>query len=177
MFKKHPFLLFLPLWLLLFLGQRGASPGLKGNTIPSVQDQQFLARIKKDISFSKDVVLSVGPYEGLKDINLNNGVVISVDFESPAYIAIRDSTYYILIDYDFYIKITEEERKYVIAHEMGHAHHGLFKGIEAQKTADVFALRFRYVKPEVIVGFLNRYCSLEEECQERIKNILNFKQE
>ena len=148
----------------------------KDETIPTVQDQQFLAKIKKDISFDKEIVLSVGPYEGLKNISLNNGVVISVDFESPAYIVIKGSTYYILIDYDFYMEITQEERKYVIAHEIGHAYYNLFSGIEAQKKADMFTLQYQYAKPGVIIDFMKKYCKSQEECQERINNVLSFKQ-
>lgn len=140
--------------------------------VPTIQDQQLVLKIKKDISFKEKIILSIGPYEGLKDIDLKNGVVISVDFESPAYIAILNSTYYILIDYDFYKKLTQEERRYVIAHEIGHAHTQLFRGIIAQKSADIFALR--YVGPDIIIGFLDKYCTAKFECNERLKNIIEF---
>ena len=164
------FISFLVIFSPLLFGE--ATVGQKDETVPTIQDQRLVIKIKKDISFKEEIVLSIGPYDGLKDIDLKNGIVISVDFESPAYIAIRGSIYYLLIDYDFYKKLTLEERKYVIAHEIGHAYAQLFRGIAAQKSADIFALR--YVRPEVAIGFLDQYCTSKIEYDERVSNIKEF---
>lgn len=166
---------------LIFPVSLSANQG-KNNGVPTQEDQEFLNRIKENIGFEKEIVISVGPYYKAQKISLTNGAVLVIDsknFKAPSFLFYDDAAeiYYILIDYNFYKKFTVKERKFVIAHEVGHAlNPNLRVSIVAEQKADEFALR--YVSIETAIDFLEKYSEPDEEDLkiQRIENLHKSKQ-
>ena len=154
----------------------------KNKGVPTQEDLEFLDRIVEDIGFEDEIVISVGPYYKAQKINLTNGVVLLInnkDFKAPSFLFFDRNVgiYYILIDYIFYKNFTVEERKFVIAHEIGHAQNpDLRVSVLAEQKADAFALR--YVSIETAVNFLEKYSEPGEEDikRQRIENLHKAKQ-
>jgi hypothetical protein len=154
----------------------------KNKEVPTQEDREFMSRIIEDIGFEDEIVISVGPYYKAQKINLTNGVVLLInnkDFKAPSFLFFDRNVgvYYILIDYIFYKNFTVEERKFVIAHEIGHAQNpDLRVSILAEQKADEFARR--YVSIETAVNFLEKYSEPGEEDikRQRIENLYKVRQ-
>ena len=176
MFIKRTELIFLVIFVILVSGSMVLeAQSKKQKIIPTSEDQEFVNKIRSDLGFNEEVILSVGPYYGLEKLNLSNGRIFSVGqdyLKTPSYLFFDDVglVYYILIDYNFYKKINEAERRFVIAHEMGHSQNpALRQSIVAEKAADLLALA--YVGPDVAIDFLNKYYVSQSERDQRIENI------
>ncbi|MDO8496190.1 MAG: hypothetical protein Q7S43_01930 [bacterium] len=154
----------------------------KNKGVPTQEDLEFLNKIVEEIGFEGEIIISVGPYYKAKKINLSNGVTLLInnkDFKAPSFLFFDGNVgvYYILIDYLFYKNFTAEEKKFVIAHEVGHAQNpNLRVSILAEQKADEFALR--YVSIETAIGFLEKYSEPDEEDikKQRIGNLHRVKQ-
>ncbi len=154
----------------------------KNKGIPTQEDQEFLNKIVENIGFEDEIVISVGPYYKAQKISLTNGVVLVINnknFKAPSFLFFDRNVgiYYILIDYLFYKKFTIEEKKFVIAHEVGHAQNPNLRGsIVAEQKADEFALK--YVSIETAIDFLEKYSEADEEDlkRQRIENLHKVKQ-
>lgn len=154
----------------------------KNRGVPIQEDNEFLNRVKEEIGFKQEIIISIGPYYKAQKISLTNGAVLVIDnkdFKAPSFLFYDGVTriYYILIDYLFYKKFTLEERKFVIAHEVGHALNPNLRGnMIAEQKADELALR--YVSIETIVNFLVKYSEPDEEDlkKQRIESLRKVKQ-
>src|SRR3989338_9828172 len=180
-FSLGPALICIFIFSLIFNNSLSANQN-KNKGISTQEDHEFLGRIIEDIGFKDEIVISVGPYYGAQKINLTNGVVLLInnkDFKAPSFLFFDRNVgvYYILIDYLFYKKFTAEERKFVIAHEVGHAQNPNMRGsIIAEQKADEFSLR--YVSIETAIGFLEKYSEADREDlkRQRIENLHKVKQ-
>ena len=156
------------------------------NATPSIGEQLFLSKIRKEIGlgdgFGNTMTMMVGPFSSFEDLRVNGEVVhIDPDFRSLAYLILKESNYYIAFDHSFYNKISAPERLFVIAHEAWHAQkkHGInpkeielildqipMKELRKEVESDFFAAK--YVDPEIIKDFLAEYCNNKNELGWRV---------
>ncbi len=151
-------------------------------TVPSLDEMIFTKELKSKMNLKNDVVISVGPYHAFRSFLLGDNytsIKIDTDLINSAYLFYSAGVYYLMFDYEFYKRLSEEERRLVIAHELWHAYrfenegvrvHYLPTGeaVQEEIRADNFASN--YIKPEIILQFLNVYCNDKEERDARINN-------
>ncbi len=153
------------------------------NTVPLLDEQILIKKLKSKLNLRNDVVISIGPYHAFRSYILGDNDItfsIDIDLSNSAYLFCSAGVCYLMFDYEFYKRLSSEMRRLVIAHEFWHAYRWEEKGnrvrslsrdkaIEEEKRADTFASA--YVRSEVILQFLNAYCEDEEEREARIDNI------
>lgn len=140
---------------------------------------EFIGKIKEDNGLeSHDITILIGPYYQT-DAVLGAQVLRDKHFSNK---------YYIVCDIDFYFLLNEDERKAIIAHEMGHivlnnanAQSGSNKAryymddvINQQILADNFALR--YVEVVVFMNTLKKVYTYNPEYTRRIYNLIIIQQ-
>ena len=132
---------------------------------PSDENVELVALIKKDLKLeSVQVKVLIGPYdEKISSIgrllnDLPNG-------------------YYVLVDWGFYEELTPEERKALIAHEMGHIQYTVrvhvydLEASVVQFGADMFAIRYAGI--DAVLSFLDKKCHDKDNlhCKLRLRDL------
>jgi len=152
-------------------------------TVPLLDEMIFAKELKNKVNLENDIVISVGPYHAFRSFLLGDNytsIKIDTDLANSAYLFYSAGVYYLMFDYEFYKKLSEEERRLVIAHEFWHAYRfendevrGYYlstsEAVQEEIRADNFALG--YVKPPIMLQFLNIYCNETEEKEARINNV------
>ena len=152
--------------------------------VPSRSEMEFLGELKKDAGLQGDLVISVGPYHAFRVFMLGDNYLstdIDIKMSLSAYSFSSGGAYYMMFDYEFYKRLTAKERKFVIAHEFWHIRRLIeanvnvkdlvFKdAIHEELRADILASK--YVKPDIIIQFLNTYCEDKNQREMRIANII-----
>lgn len=154
------------------------------NTVPSLDEQIFAKELRNKAHLRNDFMVSVGPYHVFRSFMLGDNytsINIDIDLTNSSYLFCSAGTCYIMFDYEFYKRLSEKERRFIIVHEFLHVRRWEEKGIrvpnlprdkaiEEEKRADAFALTSG-IEPETILQFLNIYCEDDEEKEARIENI------
>jgi len=114
--------------------------------IPTYENRQFIARIKKDLRLNVPVIVLLGPYDKkMGSARLVDGF---------------PRNYYILVDKDFYRGLSDLEKRSLIGHELGHVvfavkpKAGDSEFVSLQIGADLFAAR--YVGFDAMIALLNK---------------------
>lgn len=90
--------------------------------------------------------------------------------------------FYILVDIDFYKTLTLQEKKAMVAHEMGHVAYpnspkfptNILVVINSQIQADTFATK--YVSPDDVVSLIKKAADFNLEYKLRLDNLNKIKQ-
>jgi len=95
-----------------------------------------------------------------KDINFKNNIrlILSPDVVTKGRLVSYRSDYYILVQKEYFLTLSDMEQRALIGHELGHI---IFRGpplcspvIHCQIKADLFAAK--YTSPEIMINLLNK---------------------
>lgn len=138
-----------------------------GKPLQNKEASDIIAQIKNDMKIDKEVITLEGPYW------IASGILAASfpEFLPDEYSFLR---YYIVVDSDFYKNLNSEEKKAIIAHEMGHIDN-IEEIIRLEIDADNLATK--YVSPQISIDLLNKAISdkifqkISKEYKLRMENL------
>lgn len=145
-----------------------------GKPLESQEAEEVLIQIKDDLKTNKEVTVLVleGSYWVASGI-------LAASFPELQPDGYSFSRYYIVVDSDFYKSLNSEEKKAVIAHEMGHID-SMEKLLKIEMEVD--SLATKYVSPQTFIDMLNKAIpdkdtrKISKEYKLRIENLEKLKQ-
>lgn len=142
-----------------------------GKPLQNKEAEDVLVQIKNDLKIDKEIIILEGSYWIASRI-------LAASFPELQPNGYSFSRYYIVVDSDFYKNLSSEEKRGIIAHEMGHIDN-IEILVQMQIGADSFATK--YVSPQTLIDLLNKSDfnrsarQISKEYKLRIENLEKIK--